>query len=99
MHTNNACITSFTETSSNTTCLKKQMFFLEIKEECFSLDINYLRKEQNKTNQSTSTKRKFRVILYHMMPNLIIKDLPSVLILIFADQISNDSLCCSNKYN
>ena len=32
-------------------------------------------------------------------PNFIIKDLPSVLILIIADQISNDSLCCSNKYN
>jgi len=62
MHTNNACITSFTETSSNTTCLKKQMFFLEIKEECFFLDINYLRKEQNKTNQSTSTKRKCTLI-------------------------------------
>jgi len=26
-------------------------------------------------------------------------DLPSVLILVIADQILNDSLCCSNKYN
>ena len=32
-------------------------------------------------------------------PNFIIKDLPSVLILIIADQRFNDSLCCSNKYN
>ena len=32
-------------------------------------------------------------------PNFIIKDLPSVLILIIADQILNDSLCCSNTYN
>ena len=31
-------------------------------------------------------------------PNFIIKDLPSVLILIIADQILNDSMCCSNKY-
>jgi len=31
--------------------------------------------------------------------NFIIKDLPSVLILIIADQILNDSLCCSNKYS
>ena len=32
-------------------------------------------------------------------PNCIIKDLPSVLILIIAHQTLNDSLCCSNKYN
>jgi len=32
-------------------------------------------------------------------PNFIIKDLPSVLILIIPVQILNDSLCCSNKYN
>jgi len=32
-------------------------------------------------------------------PNFIIKDLPSVLILMIADQILNDSLCWSNKYN
>ena len=32
-------------------------------------------------------------------PNFKLKDLPSVLILIIADQIINDSLCCSNKYN
>jgi len=32
-------------------------------------------------------------------PNFVITDLPSVLILIIADQIWNDSLCCSNKYN
>jgi len=32
-------------------------------------------------------------------PNFILKDLPSVLILIIADQIVNDSQCCSNKYN
>jgi len=32
-------------------------------------------------------------------PNFIIKDLTSVLILIIADQILNESLCCSNKYN
>jgi len=32
-------------------------------------------------------------------PNIIIKDLPSVLIRIIADQILNDSLCWSNKYN
>jgi len=32
-------------------------------------------------------------------PNFIIEDLPSVLILIIADQMLNDSLCCSNKYN
>jgi len=31
--------------------------------------------------------------------NFIIEDLPSVLILIIADQILNDSLCGSNKYN
>jgi len=31
--------------------------------------------------------------------NFIIEDLLSVLILIIADQILNDSLCCSNKYN
>jgi len=31
--------------------------------------------------------------------NIIIKFLPSMLILIIADQILNDSLCCSNKYN
>jgi len=31
--------------------------------------------------------------------NFIIKVLPSVLILIIADQILNDSLCGSNKYN
>ena len=32
-------------------------------------------------------------------PNFIIKDLPSVLIQIIADQILNDLLCCSYKYN
>jgi len=32
-------------------------------------------------------------------PDFIIKDLPSVLILLIADQHLNDSLCCSNKYN
>ena len=32
-------------------------------------------------------------------PNFIIKDLPSVLILIITDNILNDLLCCSNKYN
>ena len=32
-------------------------------------------------------------------PNFIIKDLFLVLILIIANQISNDSLCCFNKYN
>ena len=32
-------------------------------------------------------------------PNFIIKDLPSVLIVIIADHISNDSLCYFNKYN
>ena len=32
-------------------------------------------------------------------PNFIINDLPSMLILIIADQISYNSLCCSNKYN
>ena len=31
--------------------------------------------------------------------DFIIRDLPSVLILIIADQILNDSLCCSYKYN
>jgi len=31
-------------------------------------------------------------------PTFIIDDLPSVLILIIADQILNDSLCCSYKY-
>ena len=31
-------------------------------------------------------------------PNFIIKDLASVLIVIIAHQILNDSLCCSNKY-
>jgi len=31
--------------------------------------------------------------------NFIIKDLPSVLILIIADQRLNDSLCWSDKYN
>ena len=40
---------------------------------------------------------------YHILdkssgPNSIIKDLPSVLILIIADQLLNDSLCCSDKY-
>jgi len=30
-------------------------------------------------------------------PNFIILDLPSLLILIIADQILNDSLCCSNR--
>jgi len=29
----------------------------------------------------------------------IFKDLPPVLILIVADQILNESKCCSNKYN
>jgi len=32
-------------------------------------------------------------------PNFIIKELPSVLMLIIADQIVNVLLCCSNKYN
>jgi len=32
-------------------------------------------------------------------PNFIIEDLLIVLILIIADQLLNDSLCCSNKYN
>ena len=32
-------------------------------------------------------------------PNFIFKDLPSVLILIIADQIPYDSMCCANKYN
>jgi len=32
-------------------------------------------------------------------PNFIIKDLPSALILIIADQILNDSLCYSNKHD
>jgi len=32
-------------------------------------------------------------------PNFIIQDLLIVLILIIADQLLNDSLCCSNKYN
>ena len=32
-------------------------------------------------------------------PNFIIKDLPSVLNWIIADQIFNDSLFCFNKYN
>ena len=30
-------------------------------------------------------------------PNFTIKDVPSVLILIIADQMLNDSLCCSSK--
>jgi len=34
----------------------------------------------------------------HSGPNFITKDLPSVLILIIADQLLN-SLCYSNKYN
>ena len=38
-------------------------------------------------------------VLTQSRPNFTIKDLPSVLILIIADQIVNDSLCCSNKYN
>ena len=37
--------------------------------------------------------------LYALGPNFIIKDLPEVLILIFADHISIDSLCISYKYN
>jgi len=32
-------------------------------------------------------------------PNFIIKDLLSVFILLIEGQISNDSLCCSIKYN
>jgi len=32
-------------------------------------------------------------------PNFIIMDKTSVLILVNADPILNDSLCCSNKYN
>jgi len=32
-------------------------------------------------------------------PDFIIKDLPSLLILIIAEQILNDSLCCFDKYN
>jgi len=32
-------------------------------------------------------------------PNFIILTLPSVLILVNADPMLNDSLCCSNKYN
>jgi len=32
-------------------------------------------------------------------PNFIINNLPSVLILIIADQLLYDSLCCSNNYN
>ena len=42
-----------------------------------------------------------RVIISHATsagPNSIIIDLPSVLILIIADQLLNNSLCCSNKY-
>ena len=35
----------------------------------------------------------------HTGSNFIIKDLPSVLILIITDQILNDSMCCSYKYN
>ena len=31
--------------------------------------------------------------------DFLIKDLPSVLILTIADQIVNDSLCCSYTYN
>ena len=31
--------------------------------------------------------------------NFIIKDLPSLLIMILADLMLNDLLCCSNKYN
>ena len=34
-----------------------------------------------------------------LVPISIIKDLLSVLILITDDQILNDPLCCSNKYN
>jgi len=30
---------------------------------------------------------------------MLVSNLPSVLILIIADQILNDSMCCSNKYN
>jgi len=40
-------------------------------------------------------------ILKIIKPGLdfISKDLPSVLVLIIADQILNDLLCCSHKYN
>ena len=44
--------------------------------------------------------RPTNINLYTMpWPNFIIKDLRSVLILIIADQLLNDSLCCSYKYN
>ena len=44
---------------------------------------------------------KLRMCVKKDYPGLdfIIKDLPSVLILIIAYQTLNDSLCCSNKYN
>ena len=32
-------------------------------------------------------------------PSFIVKDLPSVLILVLTEQMLNDSLCYSNKYN
>ena len=36
---------------------------------------------------------------YTFGPSFIIIDLPSVFILIIADKMLNDSLCCSNKHN
>jgi len=39
------------------------------------------------------------IILYEPGMDFIIKDLPSVLILIFAALILNNLLCCSNKYD
>jgi len=36
------------------------------------------------------------VIVKRSALDFIIKDLPSALILIIADQVLNDSLCCSN---
>jgi len=37
------------------------------------------------------------LVIYRSGHNFIIQDLPSVLIIIIADQMLNDLLCCSNK--
>jgi len=60
--------------------------------------------KQHKTNTSSSVKlhtlkQNTKKISTSPWPNFIFKDLPSVLIHIIADHISNDSLCCSYKYN
>ena len=98
----NLATTLYTCSVLKTICLILLFFFsLSMFGKVCKINIHY--------NARTETKRLKRSVLFLVFsildfltrpgPNFIIKDLPSVLILIIAEKTSNDSLCCCNKYN